>query len=179
MSEVISQLPEHGAVETIREAERATAELKSAKRMSGLSGQLSYLIQTAAVWDKTEAISAPSGSTDSSTPLEFDIVATGDGSQDYPEIQLYLDIRINGTATANKLVVLNGTYSSNVRVAGELGFSSGATLYYANSYDGSHTMTGKVHSWHVKFQFKGSMTYYLKAVCRASCPGTVVVTRTV
>ncbi len=171
MDGVTTALPEQALVRRVRRAANLNRELKAAQRMSGASGQLSYEIATTNTWDLTQALPNKT----SQTLLTFEVTVTTDGTQQWPEVRLYLDVRAGGTGPSNKFTYLNGSYAGYL-FAAKLGWSSGGNLMTTGSQ--TRTMTGNQHKWIVNLYYQGSFTYYLKATARASCGGTISVVRT-
>src|SRR5690242_2321964 len=118
MDKLINQLPERGLINGIRQADQLVSEQKSAQRISGASGQLNYAISSANTWDVTDTLP----NVTSSTNIQFLVTFTPDGTQDWPEAVLFVDVRINGTDDTHKLQWLNGTYGG-VTYVGAFGWS--------------------------------------------------------
>ncbi|MEW1950662.1 hypothetical protein AB0280_15535 [Pseudarthrobacter sp902506025] len=172
MDSLISQLPERQLINGIRQAEQIGAELKAAKRMSGASGQLNYTLQSANTWDRTETVSAGS-----ITQMTLVVTMTCDQTQPWPEALLYMDMRANGTADANKFSYLNGTYAGTT-YSGALGWSDGTSVITSGGMTRNFSNLSVIFTWTMDFFYKGTITYYAKPVIRSSCGGTMTLTRT-
>lgn len=172
MAGVINQLPERALLNAIRRTRQLGLELKAAQRMSGDSNQLNYEIQTTNTWDRTETVTAAA-----TTQMTLVVTMTCDGTQDWPEALLYLDMRANGTADVNKFVYLNGTYAGTT-YAGALGWSDGTNRITHGNMTRNFDNGLVVFTWTMEFFYKGTITYYAKPVIRASCGGTMALTRT-
>lgn len=172
MDKGINQLPEMALINGIRQADQLVSEQKSAQRISGASGQLNYTIASEDTWDRTETVTA-------ATTTQMTLVATlvCDGTQDWPEALLYLDIRANGTGESNKFIYLNGTYAGTT-YAGALGWSDGTNRITHGDMTRNFNNSTKVFTWTMDFFYKGTITYYAKATIRSSCSGTMTLTRT-
>lgn len=165
---VLDALIQHTPARLLKQAVRNQQQLKARQRQSNVSGQLGYQVETSATWDSTDTLAtvvAPA-----LAPLEFDITFTGDGSQRFPIAIPSTDVRIDGTADANKITpgLLGLQYSSGLDLA---------VFDLFDYYDVTLLEDPFVYRWKVRGQYRGTPIYYLKARVRASCPGTLSVTR--
>lgn len=170
----VSQLPERQLVVGIRTADRVGSELKAAQKITGASGQLNYSGQSPNAWDLSQTLTG--GST---TKITFTVTFTCDGSQDWPEAILYMDMRANGTADANKFTYLTSVPNGSFYYA-MLGWSDSTSaniLAYAGR-NRTYNSASKVFTWTVDFYYTGTITYYTKIVLRSTCPGSVSLSRT-
>lgn len=170
----VSQLPERQLVVGIRTADRVGSELKAAQKISGASGQLNYSGQSSSPWDLSQTLTG--GST---TKITFTITFTGDGSQDWPEAVLYMDMRANGTADANKFTYMTNVANGSFYYA-MLGWNDGTPgniIGYAGR-NRTYDSTSKAFTWTVDFYYTGTITYSTKIVLRTTCPGSVSLSRT-
>ena len=149
---VRDSLPEHALVSDIRSVLSVGDELKSAKRLSGASGQLNYTGQSGNTWDITQTVTAAGW-----TNLELTATLTGDGSQDWFEAFSYLDIRAGGTADTNKFGYLNGTYAGTT-FAGGFGWTDGTNIMTHSGTTRNYNSVTRKFTWVMGFQYKGTIT---------------------
>lgn len=173
MSDLISQLPERGLEAALRRLDQGSSELKSAQRISGVSGQINYTLSSSNTWDITQTVTAADW-----TQLEFTATLVCDGTQDWPEALAYLDVRANGTGDSNKLTYLNGTYAGTTLTGFAPAWSDGTNILIHNGTNRTYDSSPRTFTWEMRFQFKGTITYRTKIVLRSSCPGTGTFSRT-
>lgn len=173
MSDLISHLPERGLEAALRQIEQKNGELKAAQRISGVSGQINYTLSSSNTWDITQTVTAADW-----TQLEFTATLNGDGTQDWPEALAYLDFRANGTGDSNKLAYLNGTYAGTTLTGFAPAWSDGTNVIIHNGTDRTYESAPRTFTWEMRFQFKGTITYYTKIVLRSSCSGSGTFSRT-
>lgn len=172
MAGTLNQLPEMALLNGIRMARQLGSEFKSAQQISGASGQLNYTLKSENTWDRTETVTAAS-----STQMTLEVTMTCDKTQPWPEALLYLDIRANGTGDANKFTYLIGTYGGTT-YNGALGWTDGTNVITSGTMNRNFDNATVIFVWTVNFFYTGTITYYAKPVIRASCGGTMTLTRT-
>ena len=175
MSNLIRQIPELELVARIKDASNLSNQLKAARRMSGASGQLNYSGQSGNDWDITQTITGGS-----MTKITFTVTMACDGSQDWPEAILYMDMRANGTADANRFTYLTSVPNGSFYYA-MLGWTD-ATNANIIAYGGrnrTYNSVTKTFTWTVDFYYSGTITYSTKIVLRSTCPGAVSLARTI
>jgi hypothetical protein len=172
MDKVINQRPEMALMNGIRQARQLASEQKGAQRTSGASGQLNYTLQSVDTWDRTETVTAAT-----STQMTLQVTMTCDKTQPWPEALLYLDIRANGTGDSNKFSYLIGTFAGQ-SLNGSYGWTDNTNIITSGSMNRNFNNLGVIFTWTVNFFYKGTITYYVKPVIRASCGGTLALTRT-
>ncbi|WP_437770607.1 hypothetical protein [Arthrobacter sp. KNU40] len=172
MGDLISLLPERGLETALRQVQQKNSEFKAAQRISGASGQLNYEISSTNTWDRTETVTAAV-----TTQMTLVVTMPCDGTQDWPEALLSLDIRANGTADANKFTYLNGMYAGTT-YAGALGWSDGTNRITHGNMTRAYNPNTKTFTWTMDFFYKGTITYYAKATIRSSCGGNMTLMRT-
>lgn len=172
MSELIRQLPERGLETALQQIGEKSSEFKAAQRISGASGQLNYTGETANPWDITQTISGGG-----MTKITFTVTMTCDGSQDWPEAILYMDMRAGGTGDANKFSYLTGVPGGSFYYA-MLGWTDGTNIIGYGGRARTYSSVLKRFTWTVDFYYSGTITYYSKIVLRSTCPGAATFTRT-
>ncbi|MFC8008929.1 hypothetical protein [Streptomyces cinereoruber] len=168
MSEEINQLPCNVLTDRIRTARRLTNELKSRQRLSSIGGQLNYLVETEDEWDVNQTFPTTPPFTYEQKTLQ--LTHTGDGKQSFPITMPFIDIRINGTADANRIDYLfTGGFS------GELGYVNGSNIVLVSNIIRSvaHIENELVDRWTMLLTYQGSITCRAKAQVMASCDGSV------
>ncbi|MGW6120432.1 hypothetical protein ACWFRF_15425 [Nocardia sp. NPDC055165] len=172
MSGLVSNLPAQQLVTGLREAERLANEIKSRQRISSIGGQLSYLIQNAATWDVNETFTTTPPFTYQQKTLQ--LTYTADGSQSFPVALPYLDLRINGTADANRVDYLFGG-----GFAGDLGYHSGSDILLVGGIKValSYLADEQIQRWTILLTYQGSITIRAKAQVVASSGGSVELVR--
>lgn len=173
MSELMGQLPERGLETALRGVEQTSREFKSAQRASSASGQMNYTIESSNAWDRTETISQGALSL-----MTLVVTMNTDRSQDWPEALMYMDIRANGTGNTNKFYYLTNMPNGSFYYA-MYGWTDGTNvLAYAKQVRNYNKASG-IFTWTIDFRYSGTITYYIKPVIRATCGGTISITRTV
>lgn len=166
-------LPENQLVRSLRQAGRLGQELKARQRLSSVGGQLNYLVETDDTWDLIEAVTY-----NPMNPfIQLRITYTGDGTQKFPAVQPYIDLRINGTADSNKVRYLNEPPFSGALGWVDEGVTTGATLAGGLRPDPAYFEDEDVQRWTLLIQTYGDITCYAKVQAMASCDGTVEIER--
>jgi hypothetical protein len=163
-------LPQNRLVAILRDVEQIEDQFKARQRVSGASGQLGYLVQSANAWDITQTVTDPVAAVAS-----FEITYTANGTQKFPIVMPTVDLRVNGTGNANRLSYLYGSGFN-----GALGYISGPNSLLMGELTRRHAYLADplVSKWAFNFVFSGTITYYLKALIQASSDGVVTVVRT-
>ncbi|MDR6794889.1 hypothetical protein J2X12_004326 [Pseudarthrobacter oxydans] len=172
MSDLISQLPERGLETALRQVDQKNSEFKAAQRISGASGQLNYTGQSANPWDITQTITGGG-----MTKITLTTTMTCDGSQDWPEANLYMDVRAGGTGDANKFSYLTSVAGGSFYYA-MLGWTDGTNIIGYGGRSRLYDATLKKFTWTVDFYYSGTITYYAKIALRSTCPGAATFART-
>lgn len=161
----IDGLQENKLIAELLSLARDVDELKNRQRTSGRSGVLSYTSNTANTWDLTGSVTGATVQT-----LEFTMTYIGNGSQQYPVINPYLDLFINGTDEAHRLPLdetLLDTGGGNI------------AIYAQNLLIDTSTLSDPlVTRWITQIRVSGNITYYIKAYGVGTSHGTVGVVRT-
>ena len=175
MSELIDRIPGSESVRArIRGITDTTLQLKARQRLSGRSGQLGYVIGGAPGWDYEASIPVTSGSYDIA---EFRITVTGDGTQKFPIVIPELDVRINGTGEANRMVFSPGNHG----YAFDSATLSVTAIDYGAPVDDLYEDELK-SAWTLRIMYMGvgvssAMALRIKLRAQASCGGSVAVVR--
>src|SRR2546423_11673185 len=91
----VELLPENRTDVAIKDIVTVGREFKNRQKFSAKSGLLGYLTESANQWDLHQTLSG-------SGTVIINILFTGDGSQQFPFIQPYIDIFFGGTSDANR-----------------------------------------------------------------------------
>lgn len=157
----------------IKAAGNTAREFKSAQMTSGAGGLLSYKLENDVEWDRIETLPYVDPNMGNGI-VELTITYVGDGTQLYPFAFTTTDLRVNGTADANKVRfdtdMLSWTYgaypSSNIQ----------ATIF--DEPDISSFTSDYQLKWKIYFFYAGTITYYVKLRARGTSPGTISIART-
>lgn len=171
MSDLIDRIPgNESAIAALKLVSQTTAELKARQRITGRSGQLGYAVQSPAAWDITDALPVPPGS--SYFVANYAVVFTRTGEQDFPIALISTDMRINGTADTNRLVVIpsSGLYTYN----------DGTCDVIVQTFelpDPAYFESKTQSAWGISIAYSGNVTVRIKARGQATSPGSFAVTR--
>lgn len=172
MSDLVKNLPVKTFEESIRRAAQLTEQIKSRQRLSSIGGQLNYLAQTASTWDVDETFPTTPPLTYVQATLQ--LTFTGSGEQSFPMALPFIDIRVNGTADANRVDYLfTGGFS------GQLGYVNGSNILFVHDIkrDVSYMTDPLVQRWTMLLEYQGSITLKAKGQVMASSGGTVQLVR--
>ncbi|WP_064444455.1 hypothetical protein [Rhodococcus sp. YH3-3] len=166
----IDRLPENILYEKITRLDADVTEFKNRQFVSGKSGVLGYLSQTTNTWDYAQTVN--SGSTSHTILLDFLLLYTGDGSQDYPMINPFIDVFCGSPVEANRLRPGKSTYVN------------GANSVYMMRWmardkesTGRPLLTDPLKlQWVTGFAVTGSVPFYVKFYASGTSAGTTQLT---
>lgn len=172
MSELIDRIPGvQSTIATMRGVIDTTNQIKARQRITGRSGQLAYAVSSSADWDLM--LTFPAAPPPAYLSATFTIVFTGDGSQKFPIAVPITDMRVNGTADANKL-----SYPPGVA---QLEYHSGSNDVLAQTFERpapDYFDSELQQAWTIDILYRGNITVYIKVRAQATSDGTITVTRT-
>lgn len=162
-------LPNNLLVTTVKQLQTDTAQLRQDQRMTGASGVLTYLTQTANQWDYQGTISPGSVGIVASWNLLF----TGDGSQEFPASDPFLNLFID--APGQNQLVTNGTYTDS---NGDVTVTNFIALDTTSTAGVGYLSDPLNIQWVTDLEINGTVTVYMKAFVLSTSPGTLKLTRT-
>lgn len=163
------KVPNQAFIARLKEARDTLNELKNRQFTSGRSGISAYTSQTANTWDFQGTIST--GSPSSGFDTVYILTFAGDGSQQYPMINPFMNVYVGASSPSNRLVPTpagrSWTDGTNTAVLGSL-LVSDTTL-----------LTDPLRlRWTTVVSVYGTVAVYLKAYADGTSPGTIAVVRT-
>lgn len=175
MSELIDRIPgRESALAGIRNVVDTTLQFKARQRLTGRSGQLGYAVASAADWDYEGSVPFNTSSYESA---KFHIIFTSDGTQRFPIVIPRLDVRINGTATSNRIrfVYADSQYKYEDSTVNMQVFAYGTPV---PAYFASETQSAwLLELFYIGKTGSGNLPVRIKARAQASSGGTFSVVR--